>query len=137
MAAAQEIAATITDVAPAGLLTRLTPSQRKSEEASFSRGKAGLALLFAYLGEARHDAALSENAIRLVDESIDAVGEVEMSASLLSGFTGVAWTIAHLQGRLLESEEDPNSATKTDISLALETCWSTGTRDCGRYRRVP
>ncbi len=66
------------------------------EDASLAGGRAGLAILYAYLARAAFaDGALTA-ATELLDEAIAALGEVSMPFGLYSGFTGVAWAVAHL-----------------------------------------
>ncbi len=43
-----------------------------------------------------------------------------MSPSLYGGFTGIAWAVAHLEGRLLDSDgDDPNEAIDEALKVHL------------------
>ena len=67
-------------------------------DASLSCGTAGLAVLCAYL--ARADLDDGENAAQFLARSLDALAAAPMSPSLYGGFTGIAWTTAHLEAQL-------------------------------------
>ena len=69
------------------------------EEASLSGGRAGYALLFDYLARTEGNHPDKKYAALYLKDALEAVAEVQMSASLYSGFTGVAWTAAHLRNR--------------------------------------
>lgn len=73
-----------------------------SGDGSLAYGHAGVALLFDYLGRAAPEDKLS---LRLDDltaqrlsAAVDYLAEQELSLSLFGGFTGVAWSFAHLKG---------------------------------------
>jgi lantibiotic modifying enzyme len=79
--------------------------------ACVASGYAGLALFFAYLALSKLDDAAPERAARFLDKAMERVAEEAMNPSLYSGFTGVAWTIAHLQKHLVAADaEDSNEA---------------------------
>src|SRR2546426_12614669 len=73
------------------------------KDPSLSSGSAGLAILYAYLKRAREQK-------KYRDAAIDGLQTVRMGPSLYSGFTGIAWTLAHLEKRngkrLTESDVD-------------------------------
>jgi len=47
--------------------------------------------------------------MRLIDRAIDLISRKPARSSLWDGYTGVAWAVAHLEGSLLEQDdEDPN-----------------------------
>lgn len=84
---------------------------------SFAGGRAGIALFFAYLDELEPEAGHGDRAMALLEESIEAIGEVPATAGLYSGFSGVAWTLEHLSGRLFEADgEDPGE----EVAVALK-----------------
>lgn len=120
--AADSARATLSDIA--GELARYTlhsPTDstlpRDRGGFSFAGGRAGMALLFAYLDEIEPDAGHGDRAMALLEESIEAIGEVPATAGLYSGFSGVAWTLEHLSGRLFDSEgEDPGE----EVAAALK-----------------
>ena len=75
---------------------------------SLAGGDAGLASFFAYLDRARPDQGYDDIAMELLERAIDTTGEVQAPPGFYSGFSGVAWTLEHLRGRLFEDEgEDP------------------------------
>lgn len=93
------------------------PVQRDRGGFSFAGGKAGMAVFFAYLDEIEPDAGHGDRAMQLLEESIEAIGEVPATAGLYSGFSGVAWTLEHLSGRLFEPDgEDPGE----EVAAALK-----------------
>jgi len=80
------------------------------DDPGFGGGTAGLAAFFAYLGAATGGEEWTALAHRLMDHSIDAISERPLPPDLYEGFTGIAWTIRHLEGMLFEEsdeEDDP------------------------------
>lgn len=70
-------------------------------------GESGQALFFAALAEVDPDSA--DPGIAHIERAIDQLSGDTALADLYSGFTGVAWAIDHLRGRLLaEDMEDTN-----------------------------
>jgi hypothetical protein len=113
LAVAAEIAEALRDPPPACVPEKAPEMGRAQavEDGSLAGGRAGLAVLFAYLAQARSEPGDADVAVRFLNDAIEAVASVPMSDALYGGFTGVAWTVAHLQERLsLPSEEDPNEA---------------------------
>ena len=87
------------------------PAAPAAEAYSLSDGRAGGALFHAYLGEALGDEGAREAAVGLLEAALDAAAGGPRSAWLYQGFTGVAWALAHLAGRLIDpGEDDPNDA---------------------------
>lgn len=87
---------------------------------SIAAGRSGGAIFFAYLGDALADAGARATAVRLVEESIEAAAGALKSVSLFSGFTGVAWTLAHLDGWLVDlSDGDPLEAVDAALAEVL------------------
>jgi lantibiotic modifying enzyme len=80
-------------------------------------GDAGLALFFSYLHAARPDEGLDEIAMELLDRAITATGEVPVPPGLYGGFSGVAWTVEHLRGRIYEDEEGDDSGAEVAEAL--------------------
>ena len=68
--------------------------------ASLAGGTAGRALLYAYLAACDLDEAASGVAVEQLESSLTALEDVRMSASLHEGIAGIAWTHAHLAGRM-------------------------------------
>lgn len=77
------------------------------EEASLAGGRAGYALLFDYLARSEGNQRYKKYSAMFLEHAMDAVAEVQMSASLYSGFSGIAWTAAHLrtQNELTEVDD--------------------------------
>jgi lantibiotic modifying enzyme len=80
-------------------------------------GDAGLAMFFSYLHAARPDEGLDEIAMELLDRAITATGEVPIPPSLYGGFSGVAWTVEHLRGRIYEDEDGEDSGAEVAEAL--------------------
>ena len=88
-----------------------TLRKRSIKDPSLASGKAGLAIFYAYLAKARSSAGDEKRAFRLLEGAVDAISATRMFPDLFGGFTGIAWTMAHLGDRLLEpGDEDPNEA---------------------------
>jgi lantibiotic modifying enzyme len=79
-------------------------------KACVASGEAGLALFFAYLALTKLDENASSIAVGFLGKAMDRVADEAMNASLYCGFTGVAWTIAHLQKQLLATAGDATGA---------------------------
>jgi lantibiotic modifying enzyme len=77
---------------------------------SLGSGCAGIALVGAYRafherGEASEQPQAALRALAFVEESIEVMANVPLGPSLFSGYTGIAWAIAHLGGALVELDE--------------------------------
>ncbi len=81
---------------------------RRADDASLSGGLAGEGLFLCYLGQARGDAATEEVGTSRIDAAIDLLVSQPMGAGLYSGFSGIAWVVAHLAPPDDEVEEDAN-----------------------------
>jgi hypothetical protein len=92
-------------------------------DASLAGGSAGFAILYAYLDEAFPATGHAQTARRHLESAVQALKTVRMGPSLYSGFLGVAWAMAHLQGRVVDPLPDRNGA----VDRAL----------IGRLRRTP
>jgi hypothetical protein len=77
---------------------------------SLAQGRSGVALFFAYLGEALSDDTALATAARLAEEALQGAAGVAPMARFFEGFAGVAWTLAHFDGWLFELEGDPTDA---------------------------
>jgi hypothetical protein len=91
-------------------------------------GPAGLALFFHYLDQARPGQGHDERAVTHLETAIGATSEALAGASLYGGFSGVAWAMEHLTGRLLEEpeagEEDPGQEVASALGGYLQhTPW--------------
>ncbi|HVE84374.1 MAG TPA: lanthionine synthetase LanC family protein [Myxococcales bacterium] len=91
----------------AQLTTRGSRRWKRRKSAGLALGYPGIALMHAYLSRARDDAARLRRARKLLDRSVLAMTRLQMSGSLTTGLTGIAWVIAHLdrEGILPADEE--------------------------------
>ncbi len=80
-------------------------------------GDAGLATFFSYLHAVRPDEGLDDIAMELLDRAITATGEVPVPPSLYGGFSGVAWAMEHLRGRIYEDEDGDDSGAEVAEAL--------------------
>jgi len=78
----------------------------EADAGSLVGGHAGLAVFFAYLEQAGLASRGSEVAERFLDEAVEAVATQPLPPSLYEGFTGVAWALEHLAGRLFDPDDD-------------------------------
>lgn len=88
--------------------------------AGLAAGAAGMALFYAYLAQARQEERYADLAESYLDEAIEALATTTMGPGLYGGFTGVAWTARHLDGRLFESEEDGEQEIDQVLADLLE-----------------
>jgi lantibiotic modifying enzyme len=94
--------------------------ERRLKDASLCQGKAGLAIFYVYLAETRSGCSDEKTALQFLHQAADAVAWHRMSPGFFGGFTGVAWMMEHLEGRLLESDgEDPNQAIDEALKVYL------------------
>jgi len=88
---------------------------------SFSGGHAGYALFFAYLHQHRPREGFDDQALGHLDLAIQLLSSAETLPDLYSGFTGVAWTVEHLQGLLgLDQDNDLNAEIDQALYEHLE-----------------
>jgi hypothetical protein len=84
---------------------------------SLADGPGGEALFFHYLDQARPGQGHDDRAVEKLESAIAATAEQVGSPGLYSGFSGIAWALEHLTGRLLEApatgEEDPGLEVAT------------------------
>ena len=77
----------------------------ESEGASLAGGRAGAALLDAYLAWAELDEQAFDRAVAGIEASLEAAYAAPL-ASLYSGLAGVGWTLDHLSGTFVDVDED-------------------------------
>ncbi len=77
--------------------------KKTTRDPSLSSGAAGLAIFYGYLSRAHPRSRYGQAARGFLREAGDALKSVTMGFSLYAGFSGVAWAIAHLEGRLGET----------------------------------
>jgi lantibiotic biosynthesis protein len=114
--AADAVRAIATDLLSLHPVECRTGLYQKAEDPSLAGGKAGIALFQAHLAQILSKEDNEQMAIELLGQAIDSVATVPISPSLYSGFTGVAWTIEHLQGLLFDADdEDPNESIDDEL----------------------
>jgi lantibiotic modifying enzyme len=83
-------------------------------------GESGLALFFAYLDQARPGEGFDDLAMELLERTIQATAENPLMPSLYSGFSGVAWTLEHLRGKLYEEDDESEDAGEEVTAAMVE-----------------
>jgi lantibiotic modifying enzyme len=97
----------------------------RREGVSVAGGQAGIALFYAYLEADSPGQGYGEESVACLDSSIDALGTVDIGPELYSGFSGVAWAVDHLQGRLVEpDDDDPNEQIDEAVRECLAAPWA-------------
>ena len=105
-----------------GSAIRRRTSRPDADGAWSLSGRSGAALFFAYYGTAFDDEDALAFAARLVEESLEAATGVAPLERLFEGFAGVAWTLAHVDGWLLDvSDGDPNDAIDAALLEAVRS----------------
>jgi hypothetical protein len=95
----------------AGALARTLPAAAATDHRnpSLASGSAGLAVCAGHLARTRSDQA-AETALTHLEDAVDVLATEPLTASLYSGFTGIAWAVEQVD-RLLGTEgEDRNGA---------------------------
>lgn len=115
-------------------------------DTSLSGGAAGLAVFFTYLDAVWPGEEHDETAFRFLNEAIEETAG-RMAPALYDGFTGVAWAVTHLEGRLLDpGDGDPAAAIDAALlDYLARTPWEdhydlvSGLVGCGVYglERLP
>jgi lantibiotic modifying enzyme len=83
---------------------------------SLAGGDTGQAFFFTYLAQSRPDQGHDDAAMELLERATEATGEMQAPPGFYSGFSGVAWALEHLRGRLFEDDgEDPGE----EVAAAL------------------
>jgi lantibiotic modifying enzyme len=100
------------------------PSEKTQRDparsASLAGGLSGISLFYAYLHLVQHRGEDAQQAVRHLNEAMDLVEKSPMPPSLYGGFTGVAWTIAHLQERIQDEDDDDGDALGEIDDVLLE-----------------
>jgi hypothetical protein len=119
--ALDEIAAALAPPTPSA---DADPENAAVRSQSLADGPAGKALFFHYLDQARPGQGHDERAVAHLEEAIGATGEAFSAPGLYGGFSGVAWVLEHLTGRLLEApapgEDDPGEEVATALASYLD-----------------
>jgi lantibiotic modifying enzyme len=116
-------------------VTDLGHARPPSQAVDLADGSAGTALLFAYLSRASRGVSelgdpdrWAEVASHHLEHAIQGVGAIALGPGLFAGFTGVAWSMAHV-ARMLEIEiEIPDSIDSGLIDLVTAR-WSSESYD--------
>src|SRR6266404_3215891 len=90
----------------AGMQPILARPVGNGADASLARGRAGLALFYAYLGKTGFTHNAEHTALACLEDATDAIAARRMEPSLYEGFVGIAWSLAHCRGWLLEAGDD-------------------------------
>ena len=90
----------------AGALARALPAAAATDHRnpSLASGSAGLAVCAGHLARTRSDQA-AETALAHLEDAVDVLATEPLTASLYSGFTGIAWAVEQVD-RLLGTEDD-------------------------------
>jgi lantibiotic biosynthesis protein len=93
-----------------------------ANKASLASGSAGLAVFYTFLSDTQPD--LDENcskrALKFLTHSVETLASQSQPPHFYGGFTGVAWALEYLQGRLLErDDDDPNSPIDEALAVLL------------------
>ena len=86
---------------------------------SLAGGLAGQALFFAYLDRARPSQGYDETVAELLEQAFDELGCTDAPPGLYSGFAGVAWTVEHLRGSLVDTDGEDSGAEIAEILARL------------------
>jgi lantibiotic modifying enzyme len=119
----EEIASDLCGHAPSGLDNAVSNTQ---QDPSLAGGSAGLALFFSYLAQVQSGQGHEDTAMEQLERAIETGAGMRFAPGLYSGFTGVAWTLEHLRGRLFDGvdEEDPGEEAASALAgLAGLTPW--------------
>ena len=83
----------------------------KTTAGSLAGGSAGLAVFYAGLAGSGLVDDAEESAVDFLNQAVEAVAAARSTPALYSGFTGAAWAMAHLDGRIFDADgDDPNNA---------------------------
>jgi lantibiotic modifying enzyme len=108
-------------------LALLEPEVAPARNPSLASGSAGLAVFFASMAQMQPDLdeSCATRAVDFLERAIQALTTSNLPPRFYSGFTGIAWTLEHLQGRLIERDaDDPNSPIDEVLAQYLEqTPW--------------
>lgn len=97
------------------------------EKHNLPQGYPGMAVLLTYAAEITGDDGARDTALDYLAYSIEAMPRLTPAPGLHTGFTGVAWAIEHLRGRLLDPDDD----------CGLDTIDSTLRRSLERDLAIP
>jgi lantibiotic modifying enzyme len=115
----------------ANLSSFLSSRHRANLESSLSlaSGLAGASLFFAYLHQTMPGKAYDDKAIELLDQAVRGLNDSRSGPTLYHGFPGVAWVLEHLQGRIMDDEEDPGEEIAAVVGRLVSQWPSTNSFD--------
>lgn len=94
---------------------------------SLASGAAGIVLFHSYLHLAEPGEGHDRCAESILSEAVDALETISMGPGLYAGFSGIAWTVAHLAGRILPPA-DADAFESIDAALedhlTTKSSWS-------------
>src|SRR3954452_4594788 len=105
----------------AGELGDVLVATEPTEDPSLSRGEAGRALALAHLDRALPDRGFAEASREALRHAIAAGARQPLGPGLMQGFTGAAWTIAHLA-----DSTAPGAVDEALIDLLRRDAWQGG-----------
>lgn len=94
----------------------LQPAAIDNTNLSLGDGAVGIALFYAYLAQITENETHTAAALQYLNQAVEGIATTPLPHSLYSGVAGLAWTLLHLQGRLLEADPDLVDAT-IDVTL--------------------
>jgi hypothetical protein len=107
----------------AEIAERLRHRDPATAGASLDHG-AGISLFFAYHGAAAGGDGDRDMAVRFIEGALEQSARAERTFDLYGGYLGVGWTLAHLEGRLLDlGEDDPNDSLDRALLDLLGRPW--------------
>lgn len=94
--------------------------RHKSQDISLLQGDTGIAIFYLKLFQLTNKKLYFDKLRRTLDKIISTLPKVNISPSLYSGFTGVAWGLCHIQKELKLFDEDIFSDLEEHIYTASE-----------------
>jgi hypothetical protein len=103
----------------AGALARALPAAAATDHRnpSLASGSAGLAVCVGHLARTRSDQA-AETALTHLEDAVDVLATEPLTASLYSGFTGIAWAVEQVDRLLGTGDDDEDRNGAIDEALA-------------------
>lgn len=105
--------------------------QMEVNDPSLPSGLAGMAILYTYLAVAKPSQGHEDTAVKLIERAIDLTAEAPPWRALHGGYTGVAWAVEHMRGRVLDPDNDDLNEEIVEVlleQLAADT-WEEGDYD--------
>lgn len=93
------------------------PLPARNRDAGLASGEAGIALFYEYLDRVHPDAGYGEIAQQRLERAIEILASSPQGPSLYGGFTGISWVVEHLQGEMVEEEDEEDANADIDAAL--------------------